>query len=487
MPLGNIPANSNSTGIQNTASNAPMSNFPSMNTTSTTSTTTSSTENSNTPVFQPKRKTPIKLIFGGIIFVLLLIGGAAGLYLTQMQQDVRQQASTGSYTCWTVSGSSCARNTSGTPCSPSGPRFSTESACQDSLYCDRSAPNTTQCTDKGVGSACRDTAGSSGSCQIVSAGGANTECRCQVAAQPSPSPTPGTGGGQCIALEQACGSEKGLSDTCCGNGVCQGPNGNRRCEDAQVPIDSLCGTGTCSGYYGFQCNSLHTTGSSSGQLVCEQNPSQLFTGPNARSQAVSYAGGCGQIDQVCVGGDKQGQLCGEFSIMNSCGGGTPPPTTPPTNPPSPQPTPSPTPSPAMACNSVCTTDAQCQAVDSRFSCVQRNNNKRCRLTSNPDSNTCQPAVGPMCLSISMNNLSNPTADSADPEIGDAITLTCGEVAEAQRYIFRITQANGAVTNLLATGRTSESFTIADAGGYVAQCQICTGASDDTCLPYEPID
>ena len=436
MSLGNIPANSNSTGSQNTASNAPMSNFPSMNTTSTTSTTTSSTENNNTQAFQPKRKSPIKLILGGILFALLLIGGAAGLYLTQMQQDVRQQASTGSYTCWVVSGSTCVVNVGDTGCSTGGPRFLSESACRSSI------------------------------------GGG------------------GTNPGQCIALEQACGSEKGLSDTCCGTGVCQGTHGNRRCEDAQVPIDSLCGAGgSCSGYYGFRCSSLHTTPQTGGNLVCEQNPSQLFTGSNARSQAVAHAGGCGQIDQVCVGGDKQGQLCGEFSIINnSCGGGgTPPPTTPPSNPPSPKPTPSPTPSPAMACNSVCTSDAQCQAVDSRFSCVPRNNVSRCRLTSNPTSNTCQPAVGPMCLSISLTNLSNPTAGTADPEIGDAITLTCGEVTGAERYIFRITQANGAVSNLSATGRTSESFTIADAGGYTAQCQICTGASDDTCLPYEPID
>jgi hypothetical protein len=252
MSFGNIPANSNLTGHQNVAPNSPIADFPSTNQTSTNN---DSAKNSvNPPALKPKKKTPIGLILGGILFVLLLIGGAAGLYLTQMEQDLRQRAST---------------TTTYPPA-------------------------------------------------------------------------------QCIPLGAACGSEIGLSNTCCGNGVCQGSQNNRRCEDAQVQIDSFCtGGGTCSGYIGFRCNSLHTSPSSSGQLVCEQNPSQIFTGPGARASALSYAGQCGQIDQVCVGGNRQGQLCGEFIIINnSCGGVvTPPPTTPPDNRPSPSPTSSPTPVP----------------------------------------------------------------------------------------------------------------------------------------------
>lgn len=524
MSFGNIPANSNSTGTQNVAQNAPMSNFPNVNQTSANNDSAENAANSPTPTFQPKRKTPFKLILGGILFVLLLIGGAAGLYLTQMDQDVRQQASTGIYyTCFVVSGTSCISSSSTTPCSPNGPRYSTREACW-AANC--GAENQAPCEERdgtrtcnsglvlnATGTLCQRPKKSNGTvCN------SNSECSsdycavdststsapdvggtkvCQVRSPqpvPSPSPTPGSGGpvtpppAQCTALGQACGSERDLSDTCCGNGVCQGTHNNRRCEDAQRPIDEFCtGGGSCTGYYGFRCNSLHTSPSSSGQLVCEQNPSQIFTGANARSQALAHAQGCGQIDQVCVGGDKQGQLCGEFSIINnSCGGGggTPPPTQP-----SPQPSPqsSPTPPPVLSCNSVCSTDAQCQAVDSRFSCVAVNdsNARRCRLTSNPTSNTCQPAVGPMCMSISMNNLSNPTAGTADPEIGDAITLTCGEVQGAVSYIFRVLQADGTITNLAATGRTSESFTIAQSGQHRAQCQICTGATADTCLPYEP--
>jgi hypothetical protein len=89
------------------------------------------------------------------------------------------------------------------------------------------------------------------------------------------------------------------------------------------------------------------------------------------------------------------------------------------------------------------------------------------------------------MSISLNNLSNPGAGTANLKIGDAITLTCGQVNEATRYIFRILQPDGTITNLAATGRTSESFTITKSGRHAAQCQICTGNTPDTCLPYEP--
>lgn len=49
------------------------------------------------PLEKPKKKLPIKYIVGGIVLILLLIGAGAGFYLTQINQDVRQQASTGDY------------------------------------------------------------------------------------------------------------------------------------------------------------------------------------------------------------------------------------------------------------------------------------------------------------------------------------------------------------------------------------------------------
>ncbi len=287
--------------------------------------------------------------------------------------------------------------------------------------------------------------------------------------------------GQCVPLYTACGTERGsgYSDSCCGNGVCQGPSGQRICQDAGAPEDSFCtGGGTCSAYYGFKCDTLHTSPTSKGELVCEKN-GQLFTEAQ-RAQALAYAGQCGQLDKVCVGGNNPGTLCGEFQIINqSCSNPTPPPV---------NPTPTPTPPPVIiSCNSTCTTDAQCQAADSRFTCYTGSTGaKNCRLNSNPTSAICQPASGPMCLSIRMNNITRPTNTIQDPTLGDSVSLTCGTVSLAQRYIFRVVQPDGTISNLTATGPTSAAFTISQAGPYAAQCQICTGAADSTCLPYEPI-
>jgi penicillin-binding protein 1C len=62
----------------------------------------------------------------------------------------------------------------------------------------------------------------------------------------------------------------------------------------------------------------------------------------------------------------------------------------PTPSPSPSPSPSPTPTPASVtgCNTSCTTDAQCTALNPLLSCSVAQGNK-CRLTSNPALATCQ--------------------------------------------------------------------------------------------------
>lgn len=108
-----------------------------------------------------------------------------------------------------------------------------------------------------------------------------------------------------------------------------------------------------------------------------------------------------------------------------------------------------------------------------------------RRTTSP-SPTPSP-VGPQCLNISMTNVTRPTAAvTADPRLGDAVTFTCGEVAGASRYIFRVQLPNGQVQALSATGRTSQQLNIAEPGRYYAQCQICTGTAESTCMPFETL-
>jgi hypothetical protein len=85
----------------------------------------------------------------------------------------------------------------------------------------------------------------------------------------------------------------------------------------------------------------------------------------------------------------------------------------------------------------------------------------------------------------MTNVSNPTAPATDdPEFGDAVTFTCGLVNGADHYIFRVIEPDGTIVNLQATGATSAQYTIDQAGAFAAQCQICTGAAESTCHPYE---
>ena len=71
-----------------------------------------------------------------------------------------------------------------------------------------------------------------------------------------------------------------------------------------------------------------------------------------------------------------------------------------------------------------------------------------------------------------------------PQLGDSVRFTCGTVSGASRYIFRVIQPDGTVQMLQATGATSANYNITQAGTYKAQCQICTGAADNTCHPFE---
>lgn len=258
---------------------------------------------------------------------------------------------------------------------------------------------------------------------------------------------------------------------------CIGLGGGQAERDCYATCDGQISTGLCEGMTPQQCIDLCNSIPNCQVQICSGSIEAAGT-PRAGeylSCNASSTNGCGQVDIFI-----QGELVG-FVIDNT--GDCTPTTT--TTPPAATPPPTAT---QYSCNSTCTTDSQCQSADSRFTCHASDSGNRCRLSTNPASTTCQPAVGPMCISISMTNVSNPSAaPSADPELGDAITLTCGEVSEASRYIFRIVEPDGNTVNLNATGRTSQSYTITKDGPHSAQCQICTGDSDDSCLPYEPTE
>ncbi len=177
------------------------------------------------------------------------------------------------------------------------------------------------CASRGCQS-CRGEAAVCGNKQCES-GETQTTCPadCTSTGQvPTATPTPrGATPPPCAGPLQSCETR-----SCCTgqNLVCQGVAGSRVC---QVTTPGQCPGGSCTGYIGFKCNVL-----ANGQ--CRENP-KVFTSAGA---AASYAGTCGQVDQVCVGGSRENQLCGDFSIFSSsCGSGGPTSTPRPTSTPTP--------------------------------------------------------------------------------------------------------------------------------------------------------
>ena len=159
-------------------------------------------------------------------------------------------------------------------------------------------------------------------------------CRTSVSCYgPTVSPIIPTGS-RCVGPLQPCQIFGNGSSNCCAGLVCQnGSTGQLRCEDPG-PGDRCPGGGRCGGpggWLGFRCSQL-----TNGQ--CLDNPATF----NDYASAAAYAGGCGQVDEVCVGGSRDRQLCGHFQIFNSSCGPAPTQTVNPTPTQTPTSTPTPT-------------------------------------------------------------------------------------------------------------------------------------------------
>ncbi len=100
--------------------------------------------------------------------------------------------------------------------------------------------------------------------------------------------------------------------------------------------------------------------------------------------------------------------------------------------------------------------------------------------------TATSAAG-SCNSIEMKYVSTGLNITA-PQKGDNINFTCGEMAGAARYEFRLREPGSATfitLNPISTGaRISEPYTITQAGAFRGQCRMCTGATEDSCLAWE---
>lgn len=251
-------------------------------------------ENTNSiPPAQPKKtKFSPKGILATVVLLLVVLGGGAGYYLTQMNQDIRQQAYPTN------------------PCTPG------QRVCEgNAVYtCTNSAGSYQHVTTCSASQVCR-----SGACVA----GPNVT--------PTPPATPPPGGG---------------IDQCYGVAARDCPNDpNRTCE-RQCLDDRSGGTytsGACRGLTVDQCAAL---GNQNGWTVQYCSGQQQTSGPQ-EGEFTNCGGnstnGCGQVDLL----DGSGNVVGFVIDETNCGGGGDnPPSTPRPDDDTPPPTPPTTPPPA---------------------------------------------------------------------------------------------------------------------------------------------
>jgi hypothetical protein len=365
------------------------------------------------------KKSSLKLIIGGILLFILVLGSGTALYLSQSTQDVRQRANTCNY--WVGGG---ATGEGSCDC-----RGGVAQKCVGGYW---SAP----------GSECANACGNNG-------GGGN--------ASPVASPITGSG---------------------CANGNCTSPDGG--------------------------CIAIHHCDSLSNGECTILTP-DVTTGTVNAQQEANNSCQCVQVDVLtggsgsCVNGhinEDWSTLIGAIVVCPdasaNCGGGggtSPNPTSSPNPTGSPDPSTNPSPSPSASpityfCNSNCTTDHQCKTADNNFFCSDEG---KCRLTSNPSSVECRPAVGPMCLDVAVVNSVTGTEITADPKFNDSIKFTCANVEGITNYAFRVVEPDGAIKTLTATGRVSEAYTITKSGKFFAQCQICASSDPLSCNAFEALE
>jgi hypothetical protein len=137
-----------------------------------------------------------------------------------------------------------------------------------------------------------------------------------------------------------------------------------------------------------------------------------------------------------------------------------------------------------------TTQSGTVCLDSNFcgsmqlDIVDANGNETGTGGVSTNGNSCGGTTGPVCLNLSISK--------SNPKVGDSVTFTCGNVAGATKYEFRVKLPDGTIQALSTTAsttanpkpRTSTALTISSQGAYAAQCRICTGANGSTCQQYE---
>lgn len=160
---------------------------------------------------------------------------------------------------------------------------------------------------------------------------------------------------------------------------------------------------------------------------------------------------------------------------------SPTPTATPSATPTATPSATPSPSPTYACDSTCTSDAQCQSVNADYVCSAAAGN-RCRLATNTGSASCTPAAGTYaCNSVCETNAQCGTAD------GNYVCATVGTEKRC-RLATNLDAANCQAVQPTPTpvvGCNVSCTTNSDCANpdhicYNGQCRLSTYPTSSTC-------
>jgi hypothetical protein len=320
-------------------------------------------------------KVSLPLAIGMVVMVLLIIGGGIAYYESQQNQEIRQQAastctgnSVSQATCSAFFHSTCTQNSSG--CWVSNPQGCTgnsasEGACS-SFYHTACTQNSSGCwvSSPSIPPQSSTPPGGGGG-----GGGASTP----------PSSTAPTGGGggstttTTTTTTNACGADVPVNTQF-------RPSGNGAWVSGAAMTTAKYTAGQSIDVNCFAKNGTALlTGGTITLTLPDNTTSQVSSGPQLRNYIIPTAG---KFTFTCKSTTLVG--CSDpDSFTALAGAATPTPSPSPSPSASATATPTPTPTP-LTCNGSCTSDAECQAVNSLYVCYSAT----CRLATNPSDATC---------------------------------------------------------------------------------------------------
>ena len=437
------------------------------------------------PTKPPSKKMSPKMLFAAIGLFILVLGAGVGFYLLGQSQDLRQQAAGGYLSCagGVESGKkACSGFRAYVTCNNGA--FSAPTTCSANQICQSGncVAEAAQSCAGGVPNGARscDTFRSYVTCNNGSFG-ASTPCNGN---QTCSNGSCGGGGGGCPAGSNPItgGVDVGAC-RCTATGQVVEIGGSCNPVPSVVPgatptaSPGTGGVGACVGTVCTPptggCIAIHTCNQFDAQGHCTVSNPQVTTSVQNAQQIANSTCKCVQVDVLngqngsCVNGHINGDPSTLIGHSNVCpnNGCTNPVPSPVIGGPSPSPQSSPQASPRVTPTPGATPSPVASPTPG--------------VTPSPSpSPGVTPSPAPICVNISISK--------SNVVVGDNVTFTCGTVAGATSYEFRVKSPDGTTSPVtpMTTGSTqSQSFTIAQQGDYKAQCRICVG---NACQEWEAL-